>query len=168
MKPVWKAMPFMEYLAIQDPTGALTAKVYAGVHRVFKSMGGDPSFEDTYQSDWESDPVPMSAAAVIDYLGRIQYAPTRSESMYGCFSEYDYRNGPTIRITTHQWPDDNRVDTILHETAHAVQSVLQGYTDHGPQWVRMATLLGCKDASEFVEDEAAILFFEAGIDGLLA
>lgn len=43
--------------------------------------------------------------------------------------------------------DDNVImDTILHECAHAVHVKMDGYTNHGERWKKIAEELGC-DAS---------------------
>jgi|LWDU01.1.fsa_nt_gi hypothetical protein len=138
-------MTFLDYLSATDPSGALTAKVYAGVLRVFKSMAGDPSFEEEYQKDWQSEPEPMSASAIMHFLSVVSYAPVDQEDTLGSFNPYDPDNmhAPTIRISVHNW-----TETILHEVAHAVQYVLRGHTDHDDQWKSIATIMGCELASE--------------------
>jgi predicted SprT family Zn-dependent metalloprotease len=44
------------------------------------------------------------------------------------------------------WPaftEEQRLNTILHEAAHAIQFLTTGRSDHGPVWQRIAKSIGC-------------------------
>ena len=44
------------------------------------------------------------------------------------------------------WPaftEDQRLNTVLHEAAHAIQFLTTGTSDHGPVWQRIARSIGC-------------------------
>ncbi len=44
------------------------------------------------------------------------------------------------------WPaftEEQRLNTVLHEAAHAIQFLTTGRSDHGPVWQRIARSIGC-------------------------
>jgi predicted SprT family Zn-dependent metalloprotease len=44
------------------------------------------------------------------------------------------------------WPaftEEQRLNTVLHEAAHAIQFLTTGRSDHGPVWTRIAQSIGC-------------------------
>lgn len=44
------------------------------------------------------------------------------------------------------WPaftEESRLNTVLHEAAHAIQFLTTGRSDHGPVWQRIARSIGC-------------------------
>jgi|LWDU01.1.fsa_nt_gi hypothetical protein len=154
MKAVHVALPLFDYLNAQDPSGALVAKVYAGVHRVWIRMvtSGEMRIQRESQWSWDTKPTLTSAATVIQFLQTVMYAPMQEDAL-GSFCPYDHKHQPTIRVTTHKRSSKDREETILHEIAHAVQFALTGeYMSHGDEWTRIALLMGCVEASPWADE----------------
>jgi hypothetical protein len=60
---------------------------------------------------------------------------------------YNRRTGETrILLNRTAWAvftPEQRLDTVLHEAAHAVEYILYGKSDHGPRWKDIARRIGC-------------------------
>ena len=68
------------------------------------------------------------------------------------------------------WPaftEEQRLNTILHEAAHAIQFLTTGRSDHGPVWQRIARSIGCTgDRCMSVEASQAMVDAYAEARGL--
>lgn len=68
------------------------------------------------------------------------------------------------------WPaftEEQRLNTILHEAAHAIQFLTTGRSDHGPVWQRIAKSIGCTgDRCMSVEASQAMVDAYAEAKGL--
>jgi GNAT superfamily N-acetyltransferase len=68
------------------------------------------------------------------------------------------------------WPaftEEQRLNTILHEAAHAIQFLTTGRSDHGPVWTRIAQSIGCSgDRCMSVEASQAMVDAYAEAKGL--
>jgi hypothetical protein len=68
------------------------------------------------------------------------------------------------------WPaftEEQRLNTVLHEAAHAIQFLTTGRSDHGPVWQRIARSIGCTgDRCMSVEASQAMVDAYAEAKGL--
>jgi len=68
------------------------------------------------------------------------------------------------------WPaftEEQRLNTVLHEAAHAIQFLTTGRSDHGPVWTRIAKSIGCTgDRCMSVEASQAMVDAYAEAKGL--
>jgi hypothetical protein len=68
------------------------------------------------------------------------------------------------------WPaftEEQRLNTVLHEAAHAIQFLTTGRSDHGPAWQRIARSIGCTgDKCMSVEASQAMVDAYAEARGL--
>jgi len=68
------------------------------------------------------------------------------------------------------WPaftEDQRLNTVLHEAAHAIQFLTTGTSDHGPKWQKIARSIGCSgDSCMTLEASQAMVDAYAEAKGL--
>jgi hypothetical protein len=68
------------------------------------------------------------------------------------------------------WPaftEEQRLNTVLHEAAHAIQFLTTGRSDHGPVWKNIAKSIGCTgDRCMSVEASQAMVDAYAEAKGL--
>jgi hypothetical protein len=79
--------------------------------------------------------------------GRVLVAFSTGGANRAGFCAYNRRTGETrIRLNPVAWsvfaPEERR-NTVLHESAHAIEFILYGKSDHGPRWRSIAQTLGC-------------------------
>lgn len=87
------------------------------------------------------------------------------KSRAGACSYSRSRNQCKIMFNGLAWPsftEGQRLNTVLHEAAHAIQFLTTGRSDHGPVWQRIAKSIGCTgdrcvsvDASQRMADAYA-------------
>jgi hypothetical protein len=68
------------------------------------------------------------------------------------------------------WPaftEESRLNTVLHEAAHAIQFLTTGTSDHGPKWQKIARSIGCSgDSCMSLEASQAMVDAYAEAKGL--
>ena len=68
------------------------------------------------------------------------------------------------------WPaftEEQRLNTVLHEAAHAIQFLTTGTSDHGPKWQKIARSIGCSgDSCMTLEASQAMVDAYAEAKGL--
>jgi hypothetical protein len=68
------------------------------------------------------------------------------------------------------WPaftEEQRLNTVLHEAAHAIQFLTTGTSDHGPKWQKIAKSIGCSgDSCMSLEASQAMVDAYAEAKGL--
>lgn len=68
------------------------------------------------------------------------------------------------------WPaftEEQRLNTVLHEAAHAIQFLTTGTSDHGPKWQKIARSIGCTgDSCMTLEASQAMVDAYAEAKGL--
>lgn len=104
-------------------------------------------------------------------LGHVTVAITRGgKSRAGACSYSRSRHQCRIMLNGLAWPAftaEQRLNTILHETAHAIQFLTMKFSDHGPAWKKIAKSIGCSgDRCTTVEESQAILDAYAEARGL--
>ncbi len=79
--------------------------------------------------------------------GTVDVGFTPGGSRRAGFCAYNRRTGEArIRInrTAYEaFSPEERLNTTLHEAAHAIQYLKYAYSDHGPEWVAIARSVGC-------------------------
>jgi hypothetical protein len=94
--------------------------------------------------------VPVIANALSQHgltMGNVEVKFTRGgKSRAGACAYSRSRNQCQIMFNGLAWPvftEEQRLNTVLHEAAHAIQFLTTGRSDHGPVWTRIAKSIGC-------------------------